>query len=177
MWEQSMWRWTFNNLGGKQAGFKWHRWVLNIQWNKTAASQVDVHAILAVQHYRKTPSWLWSWHRGKETPTAQNVTLKSSYCLRQWTWFHRLFASSLHRDLECGVFALKWDQLSAAYITPCEIKYLFDCTQNEGQTLHTHKPAGNPLFSWSLGSNVSSFRHSQAEWAPEHEAISASDYH
>lgn len=34
---------------------------------------------------------------------------------------------------ERGMFALKWEQLSTAYITPCEIKYLFVCSLNEEQ--------------------------------------------
>lgn len=108
-----------------------------------------------------------------ETPTAKVTVLKSSHCPGQWAWFHRLFASSPQWDFERGVFALKvgpavWGLYNSTWdktLIQLQPKWRAD----------THTPTGNPLFSWRLRSNVLSFQHAEAEWAPEGNA--GSDYH
>lgn len=156
-------RWSFNNSGGKQAGFKWHSWTLNMHWNKTARSQANVRAISAVQHNCKGLCDTVK-HHNKETPTAKSVMLKSSNCLEQWAWFHRLFSSSPHWDFECGVFALKVGPAVCRLYNTMWYNILMK------DRLYTHTPTVNPLLSWSPGSSVLSFKHSRAEWAPENKA-------
>lgn len=111
MWERSMWRCSLNNSDGKQAGFKWRSRVLNIHRNKTAGSQRDFQTVSAIQSYcitQKKPSWHsdnLTLYRQGDTNSQKNSKIRHG--LRQWAWFHRLFASSPHWDFECGVFALK----------------------------------------------------------------------
>lgn len=107
---------AFNNSDGKQLGFKWRGWVLNIHRNKTASRQRDFHGIAAVWatsdskkkkaiHY--DIGLVRTWHHDKETATAKNDMLKASQPHRQRAQFYTLFASACHWDFEWGVFALQ----------------------------------------------------------------------